>query len=306
VQQQEEERGGEHGERLAWGDRFVNPSRAALCSAEVPFWRKAPAAQGCSLDEFLDSAPGEARAASPLDLGRGWQERLAAVTKAPPAPMDLALPAFSLVRGGDLYEAPRASTKKRTEPALVASYEAERLVLEPNGAAGPEREAAVRGVLRLLRGNPAVCRRMLLAKPVRLVIVPRDNDFRRFGFPPNTNPQAAGIFWNGPREASALIGLREELIVDKPYLMAHEMAHAVHFLGFTQKEREDIDRMLLPVYRSRRWVEEALAIYTERAFGAVYTEAELAAPDLYGKTRRDWTDRAVFALFIAELFRPEG
>jgi hypothetical protein len=173
-----------------------------------------------------------------------------------------------------------------------------------NHAATPECSAAERGVLRVLEGNPAVCRRMLLAKSIDVVIIPKGDDFRRFGFPPNTNPWAAGIFWNAPKEDIALLGLREELILEKPWLMIHEMAHAVHFLGFTQAEREAIDKMLMPTYRSRRWVEEVLAIYAERAFGAQYTDEELASPDLYGKTRREWTDRAVFSLFIAELFRP--
>jgi hypothetical protein len=160
------------------------------------------------------------------------------------------------------------------------------------------------GVLRVLRGNPALTKRMLLAKPVSVVIVPEGHDYRSFGFPRNTNPNAAGIFWNSSKDEVALLGLREELIEKMPHLMVHEMAHAVHFLAFTQKERDDIDKFLLPVYRSRRWVEEAVAIYAERAFGARYSDSELAQRDLYGQTRREWNDRQVFAKFIAELMRP--
>ena len=70
-------------------------------------------------------------------------------------------------------------------------------------------------------------------------------------------------------------------------------------------KRDKIDRMLMPVYRSKRWVEEAVAIYAERAFGAEYTEGDLRAPGLYGKTRRDWNPDHVFSLFTKELFRPE-
>jgi hypothetical protein len=86
--------------------------------------------------------------------------------------------------------------------------------------------------------------------------------------------------------------------------MIHEMTHAVHFLAFTQKEREDIDRSLMPVYLNRTWVEEAVAIYAEKAFGAKYNENELNAPGLYGKTRREWHDKHMFALFMSELLRP--
>lgn len=266
------------------------------------FWRRdRRTAPVVSLDEFVGG--GDERAATPLDLGKGWQERLAAATKKPPGPADLALPAFSLVRGGDLFEAPKRA-RTRTDADLLSNYREQRLKLVANGAASPERDAAMQGVLRVLSGNPAVCRRMLLTKPIDLVIIPKEDDFRRFGFPPHTNPRAAGIFWNGPKDERALIGLREELILEKSYLMIHEMAHAVHFLGFTQKERDEIDKMLLPVYGSRRYVEEVLAIYAERAFGAVYTEDELEAPGVYGKTRREWTDRAVFSLFMAELLRP--
>jgi hypothetical protein len=254
--------------------------------------------EGYSLDELVG---GEDRAPSPLALD-GWQKRLGAITKDPPGPSDLTLSAFTLVRGGDLFESPK--TKRVETPRSLLDTYRERLALHPNKAAKEEREAAMQGILRVIAGNPAVCRRMLLAKPLEIVIIPKGRDYREFGFPPHTNPRAAGIFWNGPKDPSAMIGLREELIVEKPYLMIHEMAHAVHLLGFTQKEREDIDKMLVPVYRSRRWVEEVVAIYAERAFGADYTEAELSSPDLYGKTRREWTDRAVFSLFTEELFRP--
>lgn len=259
-------------------------------------------AAGTSLDEFVG---GEDRAAAPLELGRGdWQAKLAAITKEAPGASDVVLSAFTLVRGGDLFEAPKK--KKLPTPApLLDTYAGQRLQLVSNRCARAECELAVQGVLRVLRGNPALCRRMLLAKPLRLVLIPKGRDFRELGFPPHTNPNAAGIFWNGPQDAEAMIGLREELISAMPHLMIHEMAHAVHLLGFTEKERQEIDRMLMPVYRSKRWVEEAVAIHAERAFGASYSEAELAAPDLYGKTRREWTDRAVFALFAAELFRPE-
>jgi hypothetical protein len=254
-----------------------------------------------ALDEFVGD--GEERAASPLDLkSKDWQKRLASFSKKASA-SELALSAFSLVRGGDLFE--RKSKPARTDPALLDTFLGEQIRFVGNKAAKEECEAATKGVLRVLAGNPALCKRMLLAKPIKLIIIPKGRDFREFEFPPHTNPHAAGIFWNSSKTEIALLGLREELIVAKPWLMVHEMTHAVHFLAFTQKEREDIDGMLLPVYRSRRWVEEAVAIYAERAFGAEYGEDELNAPGLYGKTRRDWNDQHVFALFIEELMRPD-
>ena len=278
----------------------------------MPFWSRqkgpAPAVQRgpYAVDEFVGD--GGDRIACPLDLepgprAREWQQRLAGLTRSTVTPADLALSAFTLIRGGDLYQGPKRAARPRTDPGLLATYQQERISLVPNGAAAPEREAALQGSLRVLGGSPALCRRMLLAKPISLVIIPSGADFRSHGFPPSTNPAAAGIFWNGP-EDRALIGLREELILEKPWLMVHEMTHAVHLLGLTSTEREDIDRYLVPVYRNRRWVEEVVAIYAERAHGARYTDAELASRDRYGQTRREWTDQAVFSKFIAELFRP--
>lgn len=260
-----------------------------------------------SLDEFVGS--GEERAASQLDLAAGaraWQERLARLGRVSegPASAELHLGAFSLVRGGDLFERRAKRAQPRTSCDLLDQFTDVQIRLSAHRAAAPERDAALDGVLRVLSGNPALCKRMMIAKAIRLVIVPKGRDFREYAFPPHTNPRALGIFWNSAREEEALLGLREEFILEKPWLMVHEMTHAVHLLGFTQKERDELDGMLMPVYRSKRWVEEAMAIYAERAFGAEYTEAELEAPDLYGKTRRDWREAQVFARFVAELTQP--
>lgn len=255
------------------------------------------------LDEFVHGS-GEARGATPLSLGRDWQERLSKLTKTTPSAQDLALTAFTLIRGGDLYQPSKKKPRIPTEPALVDRYRELRLRLVANRVGKTEQALATSGVLRLLAGNPAVCRRMLLNKPLDLVLIPRGDDYRRYGFPPHTNPSALGIFWDTPREERARIGLREEHIAAKPHLMTHEMMHAVHFLAFTAEERAAIDQHLTPVYRYARWVEEAVAIYAERAFGARYEEDELRAPEPYGRARREWTNRAVFALFIDELLRP--
>jgi hypothetical protein len=267
----------------------------------MAFWRRSPAS--ASLDEFVGD--GEERAATPLDLSpksKDWQKRLGVLAKTatPPTASDLALTAFSLVRGGDLFERPKKK-KERTPPKLVETYASEQLRIERNGVARDVEDTATRGVLRVLAGNPAIAKRMLIARPVKVVLVPKDRDFREYGFPRNTNPHAAGVFWNGPKDETALLALREERVLEKPWLMIHEMVHAVHFLAFTEKERAELDRMLLPVYLSRRWVEEAVAIYAERAFGAVYDERDLDAPGLYGKMRREWNAQHLFAKFIEEL-----
>lgn len=268
------------------------------------FWRRRKSTDGAgfSLDEYLGEGE-NARAASPLELAR-WQERLSKLTSNPLTPRDLALPAFSLVRGGDLYEPPKSATRTKTSPELVDTYADQRLRLAKTKTSTELSDAALEGILRVVRGNPAICRRMLLAKPISVIVLPKGHDFRQYGFPANANPRAAGLFWNTPSTEQALIGLREELVLEKPYLMIHEMTHAVHLMGMTQAEREDIDRMLVPVYRSRRWVEEVVAIYSECVFSADYSREDLEGRSLYAKTRREFTDRAVFSLFMMELLRP--
>lgn len=274
----------------------------------MPFWRRKKAGTtpaGLSLDEFVGDGAG--RDATPLDLARDpskWQSKLAALTDHKPERRELALTAFTLIRGGDMFERAKGRSPPRTSDGLIEAFEARQLRLHENKLDGEVQDLAMQGILRVVRGNPAICMRMMLAKPIDVVLIPKDDDFRRYGFPRNTNPRAAGIFYNSESADRALIGLRQEHVLSRPWLMVHEMTHAVHLMGLTAKEREHIDEALMPVYRSRRWVEEAVAIYAEMAFGAQYGEADLQAPGLYGKTRREWTDRAVFALFMSELLRP--
>lgn len=266
----------------------------------MPIWRRRTNPT-TSLDEFVGS--GADRAADPIDLSvaaKRWEEKVGVAKKRGPSP--LAISAFSLIRGGDLFE--RKGTLPRSDASLLARYAKEQLVVHANRVKASTVDTAVQGVLQVLAGHPAVLARMLLAKPIHLELIPEQDDFRRFGFPRHTNPNAAGIFWNDPKDDFAMIGLREEHVLRRPHVMVHEMTHAVHLMGLTAKERDDIDQMLMPVYRSKRWVEEAVAIYAERAFGAAYTEDDLQAPGLYGKTRRDWDPRHVFSLFVAEWLRP--
>jgi hypothetical protein len=268
----------------------------------VPFWRRRTGHdQAHPLDEFVGD--GADRAAETIDLAvaaRKWEQKVGAAAKR--GPSALALPAFTILRGGDLFE--RTGKPKRSDPTLLDRYHDENLRLSHNKVAKAEREAAMQGILRVLAGNPAVLGRMAIAKPIRVELIPEGEDFRRYGFPRHTNPNAAGIFWNDERDETALIGLREEHITRRPHLMIHEMTHAVHLVGLTKRERDDIDQFLLPVYRSQRWVEEAVAIYAERAFGARYSDEDLGAPGLYGKTRRDWNAKHVFSLFMSEWLRP--
>ncbi len=274
------------------------------------FGRRAPPSpSGGAIDEFLGD--GEVRAATPLELDPAssrWMERLARTPAAPGSVQEarraLALPAFSLLSGGDLFESSPRARRPRTERALLDRFLGEQLRPVPTRASNEASDAAHAGLARVLAGNPALCRRMLLVRPIELVVLPPGQDFRAHGFPPSTNPLAVGLFYAHPDAPRARLGLREERVLEKPWLMAHELTHAVHLLALTHKERDVLDRFLRPVYLSTRGVEEGFAIYAERAFGARYDDADLAAPGIYGKTRRDWDPQHVFSRFVLELFRP--
>ena len=92
-----------------------------------------------SLDEFIGEGGDDDRAPSLLDLNAGsvkardWQKRLAEISKATTLPnaIELSLTAFTLIRGGDLFE--RTGGKPaRTPPPLVETYTEQRLKLVPN------------------------------------------------------------------------------------------------------------------------------------------------------------------------------
>lgn len=261
--------------------------------------RPAPA----ELEEFLGSEA-EARAPTPFQPGTDWQRELARLGSGGAAANALSIPAFSLIRGGDAYEPPRGRASPRTPAELLGAYRERKLILDPHRARAPVVEAAVSGLSMVLAGHPAVCRRMLLAKPIRLILAPEGGDFRALGFPAHANPRALGLFYNDERAGEALLGLRQERVLDEPHLMIHEMTHAVHFLAFTEMERRLVDEFLMPVFRSRRVIEEVLAVYAECAFGARYRPEELQGENVYARARRDWNEGQVFARFVKELLRP--
>ena len=255
------------------------------------------------LEEFV-GPEASARAPTPFRPGSDWQTQLAKLASTPTPSNGLSISAFSLIRGGDSYVPPPSRVQKPTPPELLEVYRSQRLVLEPHRAPEPVVEAALQGILSVLSGQPAVCRRMLLAKPIRLILAPEGGDFRALGFPPNANPRALGLFYNDDRSEHALLGLRQERILDEPHLMVHEMTHAIHFLGLSERERKDVDDFLLPVFLSRRIIEEVFAVYAECAFGARYRPEELEGSSVYARARRDWNEDQVFARFVRELLKP--
>jgi hypothetical protein len=61
---------------------------------------------------------------------------------------------------------------------------------------------------------------------------------------------------------------------------------------------------MVPTYRSKAWVDEVFAIYSEREFLPSFTEREGHAPGVYGLARQRWDERHVFTRFVRNLYHP--
>ncbi len=120
------------------------------------FKKKDKEPAGVSLDEFLGD--GESRAASPFEINpkdRHWQARLAKLPAPVKSASELSLPAFFLIRDGDMFEASGARAVK-TSDALLDTYFDERLRFSKKGVAKAEIQLAQDGLRSVLAGNPAI------------------------------------------------------------------------------------------------------------------------------------------------------
>jgi len=115
---------------------------------------------------------------------------------------------------------------------------------------------------------------------------------------------AAGVFWNHPKWQRARIALRSEHLHEDPALVFHEMGHAVHYLGFSAAERDDIYAVLRPTFGSRAAMDEVFAIYGERELAGAYRPSDRRAPGVYGFARRQWSEDHLFTRFVRKLYFP--
>ncbi len=209
--------------------------------------------------------------------------------------------AFSILRGGDVFE--RSSAK-----ADIARGEAEAYVaaieLEGHGAEAAEIARVRQDAAQLLAGNPALVRRMAIAKALRIDIAPPGGAFTKLGLPRAMSSHVAGVFWDVPEWSKARIVVRRERLPDTPALVAHELGHAIFYLAFTDAERALIYDLLRPTFGSRASMDEAFAIYTEREVQSAFDAKDRAAPGIYGAVRRQWSNDQVFTRFVRKLYFP--
>jgi hypothetical protein len=212
------------------------------------------------------------------------------------------LSAFALLLGGDVFETvngrPPADGRNRAQAYLRS------VVVEGHGAPPEKLQQVADDVLRLLSGNPQLVSRLGAARPLEIQLIPEGKPMSRYGFPKSSPPDAVGLFWDDPAWKAARIGLRQEHLGKIPQLTVHEMAHAIHFLAFTQEERDMIYRVLLRTYGTRAAVDEAFAVYSEREFLEGFTAHDKRAPHIYGHVRRRWSEEHVFTRFVRYLYFP--
>jgi hypothetical protein len=213
------------------------------------------------------------------------------------------LHAFALLDQGDAFEAAHAAPPK-DGPARARQYAEDRIELRAHRAPAAQVERVRVDVTRQLSGNLALLGRMHSARPISVDLVPPGKALSAYGYPKAASPGAAGLFWDKPEWPAARIALRQEQLERGPQLVFHELAHAIHYLAFTEAERAALYRFLVPTYRTRAAADEVFAIYTEREFLPEFSEADFRAPGVYGRTRARWSEDHLFTRFVRSLYFP--
>jgi len=245
------------------------------------------------------SPPG--RASTP-DAGFD-SDRPDAVPLDPKSGKAILLFAFSLLREGDAFEV-SAGKPPADGRARADAYLASRVKVILHGAPAGLTARVLDEMRGQVQGNLQLIARLQAGRPIFVDVIPTGRKMASFGYPKHASAHAAGLFWDQPSWPEARIALRQEALEKERALVIHEMAHAIQRLAFTREEQDDIYRIMLPVYRSRSWVDEVFAIYSEREFLSAFTEREGLAPGVYGLARQRWDERHVFTRFVRNLYFP--
>ncbi|MFT3838651.1 MAG: hypothetical protein QM723_16855 [Myxococcaceae bacterium] len=215
----------------------------------------------------------------------------------------LPLFAFGLLEQGDAFDvamgAPPKDGRQRAE-----AYFAAKVKVKAYGAAPAIVKLVQDELVGQLLGNVQLIARLTAGRPIEIDLVPENKSMAAYGYPKRASAQAAGLFWDHPTWPAARIGLLVRALKNERALVIHEMAHAIQRLAFTQPEQDLIYQLMLPTYRSRSWVDEVFAIYSEREFVNAFTEREGHAPGVYGMARQRWDERHVFTRFVRNLYHP--
>lgn len=213
----------------------------------------------------------------------------------------LPLTAFTVLSGGDVFE---SSGRGIVDKKSALAYCQSKVRINPHGAQPQLVQKVTGDIANQLAANAPLLQRMQLTRSIVVELIPPNQAMAKYGFPKNCSATAAGLFWNKPDWDQARIALRQEHLLSDPSLVFHEMGHAIHYLGFTQKERELIYRVLQPTFFNRMAMDEVFAIYGERELAGEYDKRAKKAPGVYGFTRRQWSENHVFTRFVRKLYFP--
>jgi hypothetical protein len=216
---------------------------------------------------------------------------------------EIPLAAFAVLTGGDAFEDASERAPSDGEERAHA-FVARRVKVKRHFVSRRLVELVTGAIVEQLAGNPSLTARLERQRPLVIDLVPEGKALGRYGFPDNVVPNAAGLFWDHPSWERARIALREEHLEKESALVVHEMAHAIHYLAFTAKERELIYKVLRPTFGSRAAMDEVFAIYSEREFLPTFDEEQQRAPGVYGVTRRQWDENHLFTRFVRKLYFP--
>jgi hypothetical protein len=212
------------------------------------------------------------------------------------------LGAFSILGGGDAFELVNGRPPPEG-PARARAYVEAKVAITLHGATAGHAAYVRDELVRQIQGSVELIARLQAAKPIAVELIPPGRPMSAYGYPRAVPPNAQGLFWDQQEWKTARIALRQECL-SEPALVTHEMAHAIHYLAFTEEERALIYRTMLPTYRSRVAVDEVFAIYSEREFLPVFGEREKRAPGVYGMARNRWSEEHVFTRFVRNLYFP--
>jgi hypothetical protein len=227
------------------------------------------------------------------------------------------LAAMQVLAGGDVFENTGGHTNGL---AMVQDYIQDKVKIRRNDCDESLELKCIQDMIRLIRHNPFLVQRLASCIPIEVDLVPEGKTLPQYGFPKQTTPSVSGMFWFQHDWDAARIGLRADRLSSTKALVAHEFAHAIHYLAFTKKERELIYTVLRPTFGSRSAMDEVFAIYSEQEFltggkknnpdsstGAqsAFQDAGKAAPGVYGFTRKQWNENHVFTRFVRKLYYPQ-
>jgi len=213
------------------------------------------------------------------------------------------LHAFRLLEAGDAFD-PASDAPPKDGTARATAYVRQGIKIHRHGAPPERVERVRRDIVRQISANPTLVERLARARSIHVDLIPPGRAMFQYGYPRTISPMASGVFWDHPSWETARIAFLQERMDEEPLLVIHETAHALQALAFTEDERQSLYRVLLRTYRSHVAVDEVFAIYSEREFTQSFSEDDLRAPGVYGRTRQRWSEDHLLTRFVRNLYFP--